>query len=232
MTGRMALSLRAWMSVIAWVAVTVTVAVVAVWPSQPEMPHRDISAVRAALAAVPVVDHRARPQHYDRAAFGTAWADGSDAQDAGNGCDTRNDILDRDLRDKVFTAIDSCPRAVASGELQSPYSGRWIVFRRGKGSGAKVQIDHIVPLAYAWSMGARRWDAVVRQRFANDPANLVAVDGEANQDKSDKQPSRWMPANAAFHCQYATQFVRVARAYGLYLDRASYPVLRKALATC
>jgi hypothetical protein len=95
-----------------------------------------------------------------------------------------------------------------------------------------VQIDHIVPLAYAWSMGARQWNSVVRQRFANDPANLVAVDGEANQDKSDKQPSQWMPANSGFHCQYAIQFIAVVRTYGLYLDRASYPVLRTALARC
>jgi hypothetical protein len=81
-------------------------------------------------------------------------------------------------------------------------------------------------------MGARTWNSAVRQRFANDPANLVAVDGEANQDKSDKQPSKWMPANSAFHCQYAVQFITVLRAYGLYLDRPSYPVLREALATC
>lgn len=198
----------------------------------PHIASTDDRMVLADLALIPALAERPKSTDYERSSFGEAWTDGTDARGAGNGCDTRNDILDRDLRDKLFTAIDSCPRAVASGELQSPYSGRWIVFRRGKGSGAKVQIDHIVPLAYAWSMGARRWDAVVRQRFANDPANLVAVDGEANQDKSDKQPSRWMPANVAFHCQYATQFVRVVRAYGLYLDRASYPVLRKALATC
>ena len=188
--------------------------------------------VLAELALVPALAERPKSTDYERSSFGEAWTDGTDARGAGNGCDTRNDILDRDLRDKVFTAVDSCPRAVASGELHSPYSGRWIVFRRGKGSGAKVQIDHIVPLAYAWSMGARQWSSVVRQRFANDPANLVAVDGEANQDKSDKQPSRWMPANVGFHCQYAIQFVTVVRTYGLYLDRPSFPVLRKALAAC
>ncbi|WP_246833354.1 HNH endonuclease family protein [Williamsia sp. 1138] len=184
------------------------------------------------LALVPVLAQRPDAPDYERSAFGQAWTDSTDAAGANNGCDTRNDILNRDLSDKVIAAVDSCTRGVASGELRSPYSGHWIVFKRGKGSGAKVQIDHIVPLAYAWAMGARTWDASLRQRFANDPANLVAVDGEANQDKSDSAPSRWMPANSGFHCQYAVQFVTVLRTYGLYLDRPSVPVLRRALEKC
>lgn len=184
------------------------------------------------LALVPVLAQRPDAPDYERSAFGQAWTDHTDAAGANNGCDTRNDILNRDLDDKIFAAVDSCARGVASGELRSPYSGRWIVFKRGKGSGAKVQIDHIVPLAFAWAMGARSWTAMLRQRFANDPANLVAVDGEANQDKSDAAPSRWMPANSGFHCQYAVQFVVVLRTYGLYIDRPSVPVLRRALERC
>ncbi|MGJ0120657.1 HNH endonuclease family protein [Williamsia sp. MIQD14] len=232
MTGRVALSPRAWLSLLAWVTITVTVAVVAVWPSQPHMPHRDVAAVRTALSAVPVVAQRARPEHYDRAAFGTAWADGSDAQDAGNGCDTRNDILDRDLRDKTYVEVASCPRAVGSGELRSPYTGEWIDFRRGRGSGADVQIDHIVPLSYAWDMGAAGWEAATRLRFANDPANLVAVDGDSNQDKSDSPPSAWMPRRTSFACQYAVQFVTVLVTYRLSVDAGSVPVLRRSLDRC
>ncbi|HEY9315849.1 HNH endonuclease family protein [Williamsia sp.] len=193
---------------------------------------QDAQRLLGELALIPVLAGRLEPPDYDRSAFGAAWTDNTDAGGAGNGCDTRNDILDRDLRDKTFAAVDSCARAVATGEFRSPYSGEWIVFRRGKGSGAKVQIDHIVPLSYAWDMGARSWSSVVRQRFANDPANLVAVDGDTNQDKSDKQPARWMPANKAFHCQYAAQFVLVMRTYGLYLDAPSVPVLRSALRRC
>lgn len=121
---------------------------------------------------------------------------------------------------------------MATGEFRSPYSGQWVVFRRGQGTGARVQIDHIVPLSFAWDMGARHWSSRVRQRFANDPANLVAVDGDANQDKGDKQPSRWMPVNKSFHCQYAAQFVVVMRTYGLFLDAPSVPVLQSALRRC
>jgi uncharacterized protein DUF1524 len=91
---------------------------------------------------------------------------------------------------------------------------------------------HIVPLAYAWDMGARNWTDELRVRFANDPANLLAVEGQANQDKGDQEPAVWMPPNLAFHCQYAMQFVAVLRGYGLPVDAPSVPVLHEAAETC
>ena len=91
---------------------------------------------------------------------------------------------------------------------------------------------HIVPLALAWDLGARDWTDDMRLRFANDPANLLAVDGPANQDKGDHEPAAWMPPNTAFRCQYAMQFIAVLRGYGLPVDAPSATVLRDAAATC
>jgi hypothetical protein len=91
---------------------------------------------------------------------------------------------------------------------------------------------HIVPLALAWDLGARNWPDDMRLRFANDPANLIAVDGPANQDKGDKEPATWMPPNTAFRCQYAMQFIAVVRGYALPIDAPSATVLRDAAATC
>src|SRR3954470_21431245 len=91
---------------------------------------------------------------------------------------------------------------------------------------------HIVPLALAWDLGARNWPDDMQLRFANDPANLLAVEGQANQDKGDQEPADWMPPNAAFRCQYAIQFIAVLRGYGLPVDAPSVPVLRDAAATC
>ena len=71
-----------------------------------------------------------------------------------------------------------------------------------------------------------------RQRFANDPANLLAVQGRANQDKGDAEPAHWMPPNHAFWCQYAVQFAAVLRGYALPIDERSAAVLRDAAATC
>ncbi len=184
------------------------------------------------LAGVPEVPVRVRGNDYRRAAFGESWDDDNSAPGGHNGCDTRNDILNRDLVDKTFVAIKRCPTAVATGTLHDPYTNTVVSFVRGNQTGASVQIDHIVPLALAWDLGARDWPDDLRLRFANDPANLLAVAGKPNQDKSDHEPAHWMPPNRAFWCQYAVQFVEVLRGYALAVDTASAGVLREAAGTC
>jgi hypothetical protein len=184
------------------------------------------------LAGIPLIPARIHGNDYRRAAFGDAWTDDNTAPGGHNGCDTRNDILDRDLVDKTFTAIKRCPAAVATGTLYDPYTNDTIAFTRGNQVGAVVQIDHIVPLALAWDLGARDWADDMRRRFANDPANLLAVQGQANQDKGDSEPADWMPPNHAFWCQYAVQFAAVLRGYALPIDDRSAVVLRDAAGTC
>jgi hypothetical protein len=184
------------------------------------------------LAGIAVLPQRAHRYDYRRAAYGDAWDDDNDAALGHNGCDTRDDILNRDLIDKTYVSIKRCPDAVATGTLRDPYTNTTVAFQRGAKVGESVQIDHIVPLAYAWDMGAYAWPFPERLRFANDPANLLAVEGQANQDKGDSPPALWMPPNTAFACQYAMQFIAVLRGYKLPVDQASSDVLRRAAATC
>lgn len=184
------------------------------------------------LAGIELVPSRIRGNDYRRSAYGEAWDDDNGAPGGRNGCDTRNEILDRDLTDKTYVATKRCPTAVASGTLRDPYTNGTIAFLRGDKVGASVQIDHLVPLAFAWDMGARDWDDGKRKRFANDPANLLAVAGAANQDKGDLPPGEWMPPNAAFRCAYAVQFIEVVRGYQLPIDTASARELRSAAAGC
>jgi Protein of unknown function (DUF1524) len=225
----------AWLSAI--VAIAVVVAVQALTSS-----HRgefiargDIPTVTpgvdvlAGIAEIPV---RLRGFDYRRDAFGDTWTDDNPAPGGGNGCDTRNDILERDLIDKSYVAIKRCPTAVATGTLNDPYTNAVVAFTRGNQVGASVQIDHIVPLALSWDLGARHWPEDLRLRFANDPANLIAVAGQANQDKGDSEPAQWMPPNRAFWCQYAVQFAAVLRGYRLPVDQPSAAVLRDAASSC
>ncbi|MCB1289963.1 HNH endonuclease family protein [Mycolicibacterium sp.] len=184
------------------------------------------------LAGVGVVPERIRGNDYRRSAFGRAWDDDTSAPGGRNGCDTRNDILGRDLVDVATVATKRCARAVASGTLRDPYTNATVAFVRGNRVGASVQIDHIVPLAFAWDMGARDWTDAMRSRFANDPANLLAVAGQANQDKGDLPPGQWMPPNTAFWCQYAVAFSAVLRGYRLPVDEASAQRLRDAAGSC
>ena len=225
-----------------WMAVVVAIAVVVAWQvigssgdraqfvAQADMPTVAPGVdVLSGIAEVPV---RIRGYDYHRDAFGDSWTDDNPAPGGHNGCDTRNDILNRDLVDKTYVSIKRCPNAVASGTLHDPYTNDTVPFVRGNQVGAAVQIDHIVPLALAWDLGARNWTDDMRLRFANDPANLIAVEGQANQDKGDKEPATWMPPNTAFRCQYAMQFIAVLRGYALPVDAPSATVLRNAAATC
>jgi hypothetical protein len=184
------------------------------------------------LADIALVPLRIRSYDYRRDAFGDSWTDENPAPGGHNGCDTRNDILDRDLVEKSYVSIKRCPTAVATGLLHDPYTNAEVAFARGEQTGAAVQIDHIVPLALAWDLGARFWSDDLRLRFANDPANLIAVAGGANQDKGDGEPAIWMPPNTAFRCQYAMQFIAVLRGYALPIDAPSAAALRDAASTC
>jgi hypothetical protein len=161
---------------------------------------------------------------YRRDRFGPAWADVDH-----NGCDTRDDILARDLTG-VRRDSDGC--TVRSGSLHDPYTGRTIAFRRGVRTSAAVQIDHLVPLANAWRTGARSWTADKRQRLANDPANLLAVDGPANESKGDQDASTWLPPAAGYHCAYVVAQVRVKTTYGLWVTQAEHDAIARVLHGC
>ena len=142
------------------------------------------------------VKGRAPKTGYKRTQFGKAWADVDH-----NGCDTRNDILNRDLtgvRHKWRT--HNC--VVKSGKLHDPYTGKDIKFKKGKKTSTAVQIDHVVALSDAWQKGAQKLSEERRTALANDPYNLLAVQGRANQKKSDGDAATWLPSNKGFRCEY------------------------------
>lgn len=181
---------------------------------------QDLAAGRTALGSL-TVRGRAPSTGYARERFGQAWADVDH-----NGCDTRNDILRRDL---VATVVEDC--VVLSGTLDDPYTGVPIPFARGPGSAA-VQVDHVVALSDAWQKGAQAWTAGRREAFANDPANLLAVDGPANQEKGAGDAATWLPPQHGYRCVYALRQVRVKAAYGLWVTAAERDALNRELNRC
>lgn len=160
--------------------------------------------------------HTAPPgskSRYKRSKFGPAWTDQAEHVIWGhNACDTRDDILRRDLAGVTFRAgTHNC--VVLSGTLKDPYTGKQISFTKKQAS--QVQIDHIFPLALAWEMGASVWPTPMLIRFAETPLNLLAVDGKANGKKQDSGPAEWLPANASVRCAYSVRFAEVALEYKL-----------------
>lgn len=162
---------------------------------------------------------------YDRDRFGSAWADVDD-----NGCDTRNDILARDLTDLAYDGASDC--VVLTGTFDDPYTGTVIAFQRGNATSAKVQIDHVVPLLDAWLKGASSWDRATRTAFANDPLNLLASDGSSNQSKGARDASVWLPPNEAFHCPYVARQIAVKDRYDVAVTPAEADAMRAVLAGC
>ena len=190
------------------------------------------AAASGLLANIPQVPKRKSLGDYRRAAFGDAWTDDQDAPGGHNGCDTRNDILDRDLINKTYTSISRCPKAVATGTLHDPYTGMDIAFTRGNQVGAAVQIDHIVSLSQAWDSGADQWSPERREQFANDTDNLLAVDGPTNQAKSDHSADEWLPASAAARCDLVGRQVKVKAKWGLSVSVSERAAMQQVLASC
>jgi len=168
-----------------------------------------------------------RPDYNRLKDFGEPWTQDNDNPWGHNGCDTRDNVLDRDLVDKTYVHTGKCPDALATGILHDPYTGRDIPFDRSQDNGGQspVQIDHVVPLEYAWDMGASGWTEQQRIDFANDPDNLLAVSGPQNQAKLDMGPGQWLPPNAAFDEPYAEKFAGIIAKYHLSIDPQSYAVI-------
>jgi Protein of unknown function (DUF1524) len=171
------------------------------------------------------VKGRAPKEGYRREAFGQAWQDVDR-----NGCDTRNDILRRDLTGVGFMEGSKC--RVASGAIVEPYSGRAVDFRRGPESSKEIQIDHVVALGDAWQKGAQELTPQQRQSLANDPLNLIAADGPANQEKSAGDAATWLPKNTNIRCHYVARQISVKASYGLWITQPEKDAMKRVLESC
>lgn len=172
------------------------------------------------------VKGRAAKTGYTRSQFGSAWSDVDR-----NGCDTRNDILYRDLTDVTFKpGTKDC--VVASGTLRDPYTATRIDFVRGQSTSSAVQIDHVVALSDAWQKGAQKLTPELRRQFANDPYNLLAVEGRANMQKGDGDIATWEPRNKHYLCEYAARQVGVKAKYGLWVTKAERDRFTTIFNTC
>ena len=189
------------------------------------------NAIAATSTAETILDSlevkgRAPKTGYTRAQFGQTWADVNR-----NGCDTRNDILQRDLTDVVFR-IGTKNCVVESGTLIDPYSGTTIYFVKGEKSSMEVQIDHVVALSNAWQTGAFKLTLVKRTEFANDPENLMAVQGRLNSQKGDGDAATWLPPLKSYRCTYISKQIAIKAKYGLWVTAPEKTAMKNILARC
>jgi hypothetical protein len=170
------------------------------------------------------VKGRAPRTGYSRARFGPAWFDADH-----NGCDTRHDMLRRDLVKRVAKAgTGGC--VTASGDLSDPYTGSVLHLRPGRPDG--IDVDHVVSLGDAWQTGARSWSAQRRLTFANDPLNLLATSATANRSKGDSDAASWLPPRRSYRCAFVARQTAVKTKYHLWATSAERAALVKVLTGC
>ncbi len=188
--------------------------------SSAEEPPAQAGTVLAVLDTLPVKG-RAPMTGYSRDLFGGDWSDVD-----GNGCDTRSDVLRRDLVERVMSS--RC--GVMSGVLYpDPFTGRPLTYVRGR---SVVDVDHVVSLGNAWATGAQQLSPTVRIQLANDPLNLLAVSASANRQKQDGDAATWLPANKAFRCAYVARQIAVKSKYRLWITSAEKSAIQRVLAPC
>lgn len=191
--------------------------------SAPDSQSVDYLTAAQQLGALLVAPRVSRDGYNREEQFGSAWIDVDN-----NGCDTRNDILRRDLDDIV---IDSRCR-VLSGTLVEPITGNTISFLRGEVTSAEVQIDHVVSLSNAWQTGAQNLTRQQRIAFANDPLNLIAVSGSLNAQKGDSDAASWLPPRFDYWCEYVARQVGVKSHYSLWVTQAERDQMSRVLNAC
>lgn len=148
-----------------------------------------------------------------------------------NGCDTRNDVLRRDLTDTTIKpGSNGC--MVLSGVLHDPYTGATIDFTRGDTTSVAVQIDHVVALLDAWQTGAQGLSEQQRENLANDPLNLQAVDGPTNEAKGAGDAATWLPPNKNYRCTYVSRQIQVKARYHLWVTAAERDAILRVLRGC
>ncbi len=166
------------------------------------------------------VKGRAPKTGYSREQFYDGWP-------LVDGCSLRQRIIKREFGESA--KLDGCD--VIAGEFDEPYTGEHRIFNE-KSEIAKIQIDHVVALSDAWQKGAQYKDYETRNKIATDPLNLLAVDGPANEQKSDGDAATWLPKNKKFRCQYVARQVSVKYKYGLWVTEAEKQAIARVLENC
>ncbi|MFI6790761.1 HNH endonuclease family protein [Nonomuraea sp. NPDC050383] len=202
--------------------VALPIAAVIATPPAAAAPRKRSQAEAGALARGMLADLRvARPlsiRGYSHRRFQPRWAHHKGR------CDVREVVLARDGR-RVRKNAACHP---VKGIWYSPYDGKRLKSER------QVDVDHVVPLAYAWRSGARRWSEARRRAFANDLTRpeLVTVSHSANIAKGGQGPQSWRPPRRAYWCRYATSWITVKHHYRLFVTRSEKVALLNMLRTC
>jgi len=91
-----------------------------------------------------------------------------------------------------------------------------------------VDIDHLIPLKHANAIGASVWTMLEKEKFANDPDNLVITNKSYNRKKGAKTIAQWLPVNQDYACKYIKDWIRLKKKYQLTITNADKKTIETA----
>lgn len=176
------------------------------------------SAIPERTAPSAVLPQRSAAAGYERSRFGSGW------EDVDGDC--------QDSRAEALIASSTTTVRFADSRRCRVVTGRWISAFTGEviQNASNIDIDHLVPLKWAWDRGAASWSQSRREVFANDPVNLLPVEASLNRSKGAQGPESWLPP--AKQCGYVARFVRVVRSYKLVPTHAEEEAFQSLLQGC
>ena len=159
--------------------------------------------------------------------YGSGWS----WQGVGK-CNTRVEVLKRDSKkpttpQEEYKNIKCTPKL--NGKWFGPYSGTWF------DKSDPLDIDHVVPVRYAYTAGAWQWSYGKRKKYANymtDPNHLLPVDLSENRSKNDSTPLEYMPPNQSFRCPYLQIWINIKLRWGLFISKEEELFLKNELSSC
>ena len=140
------------------------------------------------------------------------------------GCTSREEtILRANLLEAHYDPIHPCKNI--DGVWYSQYDGLTTT------NPSTFDVDHVVSLAEAHDSGGDRWTRGLREKFANDPMNLIFVSASSNRSKKEKDVAEWRPPKAVW-CEMAVTVILVKGNYNLSIDSAERKALDDMARTC
>jgi hypothetical protein len=102
---------------------------------------------------------------------------------------------------------------VVKGEWEDPYTTEVITDIR------QIALDQLVSFKEAHRYGGAYWTTPQRMALVNDADNIVPVAKASKKARDGQPPTKWMPDNKKYWCDYIVRREIIQRKYGLYLPR-------------
>lgn len=131
-------------------------------------------------------------------------------------------LIDHSLRP---VKMDSKNCTIISGEWRPLWENK--TYTNPK----EMDIDHTVPLSWAWKHGASNWTRQQKINYANNYQEknyLLPLSATMNRTKSDQGPDEWLPETN--RCQYIKTFEMIVQQNRLTLseiEKRKYDELKK-----